>query len=561
MCLPPRAPPAISLASPRASATRRPSCRRQGTASAVNPRRARGFRYPPRCRTNPEDGASVDPDEPSPPQAAREPRPPQPHAARDGAAWRALDRRVLWHPFTQQRGWSGEDFPVIASAEGCTLIDVDGRRYLDGVSSLWCAIHGHRVPAIDAAVGAQLARVAHSTLLGLGQVEPIALAEELLEVAPPGLSRVFYSDSGSTAVEVALKMAFQHWRHVEGGDTRRTRFLCLQDAYHGDTIGSVSVGGIDLFHATFRPLLFAAVQVPVPHGPSPTARAHDAARCLAVLDELLADGADTFAALVLEPGVQGAAGIRTLPEGFTAELVARARAAGVLVIADEVATGFGRSGRLFACEREVVRPDLLCLAKGLSGGYLPLAATLAAERVYAAFLGEHEELKTFFHGHTFTGNALACAAARASLALCRAPGWLERARALGDELAAGLAPLAAHPQVLEVRRYGAMFGIELVRARGALRADGGVDDVEPFPLARRTGHRVALAARARGAVVRPLGDTVVLMPPLTMDASDARRLVRIVCEAIDEAVRDDGATRPPTGHEAASRRVRAEDGA
>ena len=457
---------------------------------------------------------------------------------RSNAEWQRADRRVLWHPFTQQQGWMGEDFPVVTGAEGCWLIDADGNRYLDGVSSLWCAVHGHRVPEIDLAVKAQLEKVAHSTLLGLSSEPAVGLAEELLAVAPGDLSRVFYSDSGSTAVEVALKMAFQYWRHTEGPATRRTRFLCLQNAYHGDTIGSVSLGGMDLFHGVFGPLLFEALHAPVPSGPLAGDREADTERCLTAFAALLDTHRDSLAALVLEPGVQGAAGIRVFPEGFTRRLVELARDAGLLVIIDEVATGFGRSGALFACEREGIAPDLLCLAKALSGGYLPLAATLASEPIHDAFLGAHEQLKTFFHGHTFTGNALACAAARASLALCRRPAFLQRAQQLGDRIAAGLhAALHGHPHVLEVRRYGAMFGIELVADRGRDDEHGRRVDVVPFPLARRTGHRVTLAARERGVIVRPLGDSVVLMPPLALTDDEADTLVAVTGDAIEAAVR------------------------
>jgi len=459
--------------------------------------------------------------------------------ARSNAELQRADRRVLWHPFTQQKGWMGEDFPVITSAYGCWLIDADGRRYLDGVSSLWCAAHGHRVPEIDAAVRAQLERVGHSTLLGLSSEPAVALAEELLSVAPAGMSRVFYSDSGSTAVEVALKMAFQHARHTEGHDTKRTRFLCLDGAYHGDTIGSVSVGGIELFQRTFGPLLFDVEHAPVPTGPTAADRAADTERCLNELSAILDTMGDSFAALVLEPGCQGASGIRPYPEGFTAEVVEMARRDGLLIIADEVATGFGRSGDLFACEREDVQPDLLCVAKALSGGYLPLAATLCSERIHDAFLGAHEELKSFFHGHTFTGNALACAAGRASLELCKRSTFLPRARALGDRIAAGLAAgLEGHAHVLEIRRYGSMFGIELVADVGVDDAHGRRSGVQPFACSRRTGHLVSLAARARGVIVRPLGDSVVLMPPLALSDDEADTLVQATVEAVQEATAD-----------------------
>lgn len=478
----------------------------------------------------------VTPAREAPPLAALGASPAPGSASASGlsnAELQALDRRVLWHPFTQQRAWVGEDFPVIVAAEGCELIDADGRRYLDGVASLWCAVHGHRVPQIDAAVREQLERVGHSTLLGLGGENATLLAEQLIELAPAGLTRVFYSDSGSTAVEVALKMAFQAFRQREGAETKRRRFLCLDNAYHGDTIGSVSVGGIDLFHEIFRPLLFHTERVSVPTGHSAALREADMPRCLAALDALLAERGEEFAALVIEPGVQGAAGIRVYPEGFTRAVAERCRAAGMLLVLDEVATGFGRSGSLFAAEREGVEPDLLCLAKGLSGGYLPLAATLASEPIYEAFLGGYEEFRSFFHGHTFTGNPLACAAALASLELCRAPDFLARAEHLGARLADGFAALHDHPNVLEVRRYGTMFGIDLVRAHGAA-------DTPPefFETARRTGHRVTEAARERGVIVRPLGDTVVCMPPHVMSDAQIDRLVEVVCASIDVAVRD-----------------------
>lgn len=473
--------------------------------------------------------------------------------SRTNAELREADRRVLWHPFTQMRGWMTEDFPVICSAEGCELIDADGKRYIDAVSSLWCAMHGHRVPEIDAALHQQVDRVAHSTLLGLGSEPSIALAEELVACAPGDLTRVFYSDSGSTSVEVALKMAFQFWRQTEGPETSRTRFLCLDDAYHGDTLGSVSVGGIDLFHEVFRPLLFHTQRVPVPRGWTVAQRARDAERCLEALDELLAKDGKRFAALVLEPGVQGAAGIRVFPEGFTKAVVDRCRAHGVLIVVDEVATGFGRSDYLFACERENVTPDLLCLAKGLSGGSLPLAATLSTERIFDGFGGRYEEFRTFFHGHTFTGNALGCAAGLASLKLCLAPDFLTNVRALTASLTRELSVLLDHQHVLEVRNYGSMFGVELVASRTGGVADGsprnttggraqglaeGVDVPVWFPTDSRIGHRVCLAARERGVIIRPLGDTVVIMPPYCTDEPAVARIVSVLREAIDVSVVD-----------------------
>jgi adenosylmethionine-8-amino-7-oxononanoate aminotransferase len=414
------------------------------------------------------------------------------------------DHRVLWHPFTQQRGWCDEEPLIVERAHGCTLYDTDGNAYLDGVSSLWCNVHGHGHPAIDAAVREQLQRVAHTTMLGLSHPPAIQLAERLVELAPPGLSRVFYSDNGSTAAEVALKMAFQYWRHR--GEHGRTGFICLRDAYHGDTIGSVSVGGIDLFHGCFGPLLFEAWQAE-PGDPGDLCR-------------LLEQHAGEVAAVIVEPLVQGAAGILTHPDGYLGAVRALCDEHDVLLICDEVATGFGRTGTMFACEQEDVAPDLMCVAKGLTGGYMPLAATLAAERIYEAFLGEHRELKTFFHGHTYTGNPLACAAALATLEVFEREGTLAalapKIALLGDLLDEHVAP---QRHVREVRRRGFMVGIEL----------------SEFPAHARIGHEVTLAARRRGAIVRPLGDVVVLMPPLAIGEAQLRHLVQVTSAAIAEA--------------------------
>jgi adenosylmethionine-8-amino-7-oxononanoate aminotransferase len=414
----------------------------------------------------------------------------------------AADRAYLWHPFTQQRGWVDEHPVIVERGEGTDLIDVDGNRYIDGVSSLWCNVHGHAHPRIDAAVRDQLGKVAHSTMLGLSHGPAIELAQRLVELTPPGLTRVFYSDSGSTATEIALKMAFQYWR--QRGEDRR-RFVALRMAYHGDTIGSVSVGGIDLFHAMYEPLLFETLKAEPGdvHG----------------MDRLLAEHGGEVAAVIMEPLVQGAAGMLLHPPGYLRAVRELCDRHGVLLILDEVATGFGRTGTMFACEQEGVAPDLMCLAKGITGGYLPLAATLATEEIYEGFLGEHEELRTFFHGHTYTGNPLACAAALATLDVFREERTLERLQPKIDLLAELLHPVWAHAAVRQVRRRGFMVGVELV----------------PHPLAERIGHRVTLEARRRGAIIRPLGDVVVLMPPLSISQEDLRRLVGITAEAIEAA--------------------------
>jgi adenosylmethionine-8-amino-7-oxononanoate aminotransferase len=414
----------------------------------------------------------------------------------------AADRAHLWHPFTQQRGWEQEEPLIIERAVGTNLVDTEGRRYIDGVSSLWCNVHGHGHPRIDAALRDQLERVAHSTMLGLTHRPAIELAQRLAELAPAGLGRVFYSDSGSTATEIALKIAFQYWKQR---GQERPRFVALRMAYHGDTIGSVSVGGIDLFHSLYRPLLFDTLK----------AEPGD----IASMASLLARHEGEVAAVIMEPLVQGAAGMLVHPEGYLRAVRELCDRHGVLLILDEVATGFGRTGRMFACEHEGVAPDLLCLAKGISGGYLPLAATLAREEIYEGFLGEFEEFRTFFHGHTYTGNPLACAAALASLDVFEAERTLERLRPKIELLGRLLEALAAHPAVSEVRSRGFMVGIEL---------DG-------FPLEARMGHRVTLEARRRGAIIRPLGDVVVLMPPLAIAEADLRRLVAITAKAIEAA--------------------------
>jgi adenosylmethionine-8-amino-7-oxononanoate aminotransferase len=427
----------------------------------------------------------------------------------DTQALAALDREVLWHPFTQQRGWEAEDPVLIERARGSRLYDTDGNVYIDGISSLWCNVHGHAHPTIDAAIRAQLDRVAHTTMLGLSHPPAVQLARRLVDIAPPGLRRVFFSDNGSTAAEVALKMAYAWWLHR--GQPQRTGFICLRDAYHGDTIGSVSVGGIDLFHSLFRPLLFQAWQ----------AQPGDAMDMAALLEE----HGERVAAVIVEPLVQGAAGMIVHPPGYLRAVRELCDQHGVLLICDEVATGFGRTGRMFACEHEGVSPDLMCVAKGLTGGYLPLAATLTTERIYEGFLGDYEELKTFFHGHTYTGNPLACAAALATLHVFEQEHTLERLvpkiGLLGRWLDEFVAPLAA---VAEVRRCGLMCGIEIAG----------------FPLAARIGHQVTLAARRRGAIIRPLGDVVVLMPPLSIEESELRRLVEITAAAIDEATATSG---------------------
>ena len=417
---------------------------------------------------------------------------------------------------------------IIESGRGCMLTDVWGKEYLDGVSSLWTNVHGHRKAEIDEAITAQLGQVAHSTMLGLANVPAIRCAKRLVAIAPEGLTRVFYSDNGSTAVEVALKMAFQYQRQAAGGSPQRTKFISLTNAYHGDTIGSVSLGGIDLFHATYRQLLFTSLKAASPYCyRCPFGKTHPdcGLACLRQLEALLTEQGAEVAALVIEPLVQGAAGMIVQPPGYlqgVRELCTRHQ---VIMIADEVAVGFGRTGRMFACEHEGVRPDIMTLAKGITGGYLPLAATLTTDRIYEGFLGNYEEFKTLFHGHTYTGNPLACAAAIANLDIFAAEATVARLADKIRHLQERLGEISLLQHVGEIRQRGFMVGIELVADR---------ESREEYPAAAKIGHKVILAARNRGLIIRPLGNVIVLMPPLAITREELDRLCDITLASIRE---------------------------
>ncbi len=446
------------------------------------------------------------------------------------ADWVELDRRYLWHPFTSQRQWVEGEPLVIERAEGNYLIDSEGRRYLDGVSSLWVTVHGHNRPEINQAIREQLDRMAHSTLLGLTHPGAAELAERLVGVAPEGLARVFYSDNGSTAVEIALKLAYQYWQLA--GQPRKRRFLHLEHSYHGDTLGAVAVGGIPVFHEVFGPLLLDTLSVPAPHPyRHPSGGSADEVRdlALAALARTLELRGDEIAAFILEPLVQGAAGMLVHPPGYLARAAELCRRHDVLLIADEVATGFGRTGTMFACQQEAVTPDFLCLAKGLTGGYLPLAATLTTPRVYDLFLAEApRERRAFYHGHTFTGHPLGCAAALASLDLFEKDAVLAGLPLRVERLNSGLARfLATHPNVGDVRQRGLMIGLELVADRAS---------AAPLPPDDVTGARVCAAARKHGVLLRPLGDVLVLMPPLSISVEEIDLLVTAVEEAVREVL-------------------------
>ncbi len=438
------------------------------------------------------------------------------------AALAAADRRAVWHPFTQMSEWT--DPLVITEAEGNYLRSADGRWYLDGVSSLWVNVHGHRHPAIDRAVRAQLAKVAHSTLLGLANEPSVELAQQLVAIAPTGLTKVFFSDDGSTAVEVALKMAYQYWQQT--GHPKKRRFVTFENAYHGDTIGSVSVGGIDLFHEVYRPLLFDTIKIPSPYCyRCPLKLKYPSCRiaCLKPLEEVLRKRAGEIAAVIVEPGMQAAAGMLVEPAGWLTRIRELCTTHNVLMIADEVAMGFGRTGTMFACQQEGVTPDLMTAAKGLTGGYLPVAATLTTEKIYRGFLGAYAERKTFFHGHSYTGNPLGCAAALANLEIFRRERTLQRLRPKIALFRRELARLKTLLHVGDIRQIGLVAGIELVRDR-ATRA--------PYPCEAKIGIRVCDEVRRHGILLRPLGSVLVLLPPLSITPAELRRLVRATASAI-----------------------------
>lgn len=437
-----------------------------------------------------------------------------------------LDKHYLWHPFTQMRDWEKEPQILIESGKGSILTDIRGKKYIDGVSSLWVTVHGHRKKEIDAAVAAQLKKIAHSTLLGLSNVPAVLLAEKLVRIAPPGLSKVFYSDSGSTAVEIALKIAFQYWQQKGQEYRGKTGFISLREAYHGDTIGSVSVGGIDLFHEIYKPLLFHSYKIDTPHCYRCALKeTHPACNlaCAKQAEEVFRNHSREAAALIIEPLVQGAAGMLISPPGYLHRMRELCTKYNVLMIADEVATGFGRTGRMFACEHEGISPDIMCIAKGITGGYLPLAATLTSEEIYRGFLGEYRELRTFFHGHTYTGNPLACAAAIANIDLFKKEKTLQKLEPKISLLLEQLGQFKQLKHVGDIRQKGLMVGIELVKKR---------ETKEPYPLEDKMGIRVILECRERGLIIRPLGNVIVLMPPLSISARELKRMTEIVYTAI-----------------------------
>ena len=433
---------------------------------------------------------------------------------------RALDKQYVWHPFTPMKLWLEGDPLVIVAADGMYLIDSDGNRYLDGGSSLWCNVHGHRVPEIDDAVRAQLDKVAHTTMLGLANEPATLLAERLMRIVPRNLKKVFYSDAGATATEIAFKLAAQYWFNI--GRPEKNEFVGFAEAYHGDTVGAMSIGRVPAFHKPYFPMLFKVHFAPTPFvyrsdtPDDPEAVKH---KCLAALESILREHGRRIAGIAIEPIVQGAAGMNVQPHGFLREVRRLATRFDVLLIADEVATGFGRTGHMFACQWEGVEPDVMCVGKGITGGYLPLAATFATRPIFDGFLGEPWEGKTFYHGHTYTGNPLACAAALASLDLLEQNDLIAAVSRKATEISKLLEPLRDLPHVGDVRQKGFMVGIELVADKQTR---------QPFDPKRRVGAEICHRVRRHGVILRPLGDVVVLMPPLAMGLEHLKKIMTAV---------------------------------
>lgn len=436
------------------------------------------------------------------------------------------DKKYIWHPFTQMEDWLKESQLIIKEAKGCYLKATDNRWYLDGVSSLWVNLHGHRKAKIDEAINRQLKKVAHSSLLGLGNEPSAELAQKLLALTPKGLAKVFYSDDGSTAVEVALKIAYQYWQNID--NNKKIKIIHLKNSYHGDTLGAVSVGGIDLFHKVYKPFLFESICVEAPYCyrcPLGKVFPDCAYGCLKELENVLKDKNENIAALILEPVVQAASGVIVWPQGALDKMGKLCKKYNVLLIADEVATGFGRTGRMFACEHENVSPDILCLAKGISAGYLPIAATLTSEKIYNAFSADYKDKKTFFHGHTYTGNCLAAAASIANLEIFAKEKVLEKLEPKIAALKQGLKAFNRLEHVGDIRQKGFMVGIELVKDR---------EEKTEYSWEEKIGIKVCQRVRYDGIILRPLGNVIVLMPPLAITQKELNFLLESTFNAIKE---------------------------
>lgn len=437
------------------------------------------------------------------------------------------DKEYVWHPFTQMKQYRREKPLIIERGEGHYLIDVEGNKYLDGYSSLWVNIHGHAHPKLNEAIKQQIDKISHSTLLGAANVPSILLAKKLVDITPEGLTKVFYSDSGSTSVEIALKMAYLYWKLTDPIQyEHKNKYISLQKAYHGDTIGSVSVGGVETFHKIFEPILIDRIETPTPYTyrmPGVNSEEEAKEQCLQALENVLQQRHDEVAALIIEPLMQGAAGMISHPDGFLKGVRELCTKYNVLMIADEVAVGFGRTGTIFACERENVSPDFLCMAKGITGGYVPLAATMTTEKVFEAFLGEPDEMKTFFHGHSYTGNQVGCAVALENIKLFESEQIIPKLQNKIKLFEQQLERFTQLPNVGDIRQQGMMIGIELVKDR---------ETKEPFPEEWQVEHEIILEARKNGVIIRQIGAVIILLPPLTIHEDELRTLLNVTYEAI-----------------------------
>ncbi|NSW88799.1 adenosylmethionine--8-amino-7-oxononanoate transaminase [bacterium] len=432
---------------------------------------------------------------------------------------KSYDLDYIWHPFTQMKEYLNEDPLVIEDSDGIYLIDSDGNKYIDGVSSLWVNIHGHKVSKINSAIKKQVDKIAHSTLLGITNPSASLLAKKLIDISPVGLKKVFYSGDGASAVEVALKMAFQYW--LIKGKKNKNKFVCLKDGYHGDTLGAVSVGGIDTFHSTFKPLLFKSYQI----------ASYDSSNItIKELEKLLKAKSDSIAALILEPYVQAAGGIKVAEDGYLKEIQKICKKYNILLILDEVATGFGRTGEMFACDHDNVTPDILVLGKGLTGGYLPLSATITTDDIFNTFLGEHDELKAFFHGHSYSGNPLSCSAAIANLDIFEEERTITKAKKVIKVFENELKEFTGLKHVSSIRSKGLMAGIDLKRDPG--------NDVS-YKLKDRIGKKVCDEAKKEGVLIRPLGDTIVIMPPVSIKEKELKKLTKSIYKSIKEVTENE----------------------
>lgn len=438
-----------------------------------------------------------------------------------------FDRNFIWHPFTQMKEYENQEPIIIEEGDGVYLIDTEGRRYIDGVSSLWVTIHGHRVPEIDRAIKEQVEKIGHSTLLGITNTTSVELAKELIEICPKGLTKVFYSGDGASAVEVAIKMAFGYWQHR--GRPEKRKFVSLENGYHGDTLGAVSVGGIDLFHALYKPLLFETYKAPSYYCyRCPLGKTYPSCgiACAKEIEKIFSEHHEEIAAVIFEPYVQAAGGMIVSPPGYIRQIREYCDKYDVIMILDEVATGFGRTGRMFACEHEDVTPDIMVLGKGMTGGYLPLSATIVTQDIYNAFLGEYEEFKTFFHGHSYSGNPISCAAALGNLEAFRKNKTLEKLQEKIEFLERELQEFKGLDHVGDVRNKGFMVGIELVEDK---------ETKTPYPLSMKMGWKVAGFAAQEEVLIRPLGNVVVLMPPIGISIEDLKKLIDVTYRAIKRA--------------------------